>query len=331
MRPIALLGNLEIITSLAKSLAAEVHADLADAQGESGLARAEGVEKALSEAGEAVAAAVQVALLGAGERAAALRKQVQDAAVARVLQMLSTGALSLADLGVQVAPAMKAAPATVPVPVPTVAPASEVVAAAAPASTPVLVPTQPLTAPYKNPVKFFDPASGAGWSGRGPLPKWLAALLVDGKTLEDFRVGAQPAASSGAAVTQPVASSEASAQAAAAVANEAAEATPVAETAQTAATGGDAEGDASFDAGPAEAPEAQEAVGFAVAVAVAADAGDAPAASLDIGDAVSFDVANFDDVVMPKAPAADDGMGEFIEFFATMPGALHQTPAAPAL
>lgn len=331
MRPIALLGNLEIITSLAKSLAAEVHADLADAQGESGLARAEGVEKALSEAGEALAAAVQVALLGAGERAAALRKQVQDAAVARVLQMLSTGALSLADLGVHVAPAMKAAPAPAPAPatVPTVAPASEVVAAAAPASTPVLVPTQPLTAPYKNPVKFFDPASGAGWSGRGPLPKWLAALLVDGKTLEDFRVGAQLVASSGGAVTEPVASSEAAAQAPAAVANEAAEATPVAETAQTAATGGDAEGDASFDAGPAEAPEAQQAV--AVAVAVAADAGDAPAASLDIGDAVSFDVANFDDVVMPKAPAADDGMGEFIEFFATMPGALHQTPAAPAL
>ena len=37
------------------------------------------------------------------------------------------------------------------------------------------------------PAKYFGP-NGEGWSGRGLTPRWLTALLVDGKTKEDFAV-----------------------------------------------------------------------------------------------------------------------------------------------
>lgn len=33
------------------------------------------------------------------------------------------------------------------------------------------------------PAKYYDPASGRMWSGRGPRPKWL-----EGKNLDDYRV-----------------------------------------------------------------------------------------------------------------------------------------------
>jgi len=35
-------------------------------------------------------------------------------------------------------------------------------------------------------AKYRDPASGATWSGRGLKPKWLAAALDAGRTLNDF-------------------------------------------------------------------------------------------------------------------------------------------------
>lgn len=36
--------------------------------------------------------------------------------------------------------------------------------------------------------KFRDNASGSTWTGRGKQPKWLAAALLSGKTLEDFKI-----------------------------------------------------------------------------------------------------------------------------------------------
>ena len=36
-------------------------------------------------------------------------------------------------------------------------------------------------------AKYFGP-NGESWSGRGLTPRWLAALLVDGKSREDFAV-----------------------------------------------------------------------------------------------------------------------------------------------
>lgn len=35
-------------------------------------------------------------------------------------------------------------------------------------------------------AKYKDPVSGQTWSGRGLRPRWLAAAIASGKTLEDF-------------------------------------------------------------------------------------------------------------------------------------------------
>lgn len=35
-------------------------------------------------------------------------------------------------------------------------------------------------------AKYRDPATGNTWSGRGLKPKWLAAALAEGKSLQDF-------------------------------------------------------------------------------------------------------------------------------------------------
>ncbi|MDD5388431.1 MAG: H-NS histone family protein [Gallionellaceae bacterium] len=37
-------------------------------------------------------------------------------------------------------------------------------------------------------VKYRDPVSGQGWSGRGRRPGWVAALEAQGKTIEDCLV-----------------------------------------------------------------------------------------------------------------------------------------------
>lgn len=42
--------------------------------------------------------------------------------------------------------------------------------------------------PYRQ--LFRDPATGAGWAGRGRIPRWMAPHLANGKTKDDFRVRA---------------------------------------------------------------------------------------------------------------------------------------------
>ncbi|MDP9123240.1 MAG: H-NS histone family protein [Pseudomonadota bacterium] len=37
-------------------------------------------------------------------------------------------------------------------------------------------------------AKYRDPISGSTWTGRGLKPKWLAAAIQGGKTLEDFAI-----------------------------------------------------------------------------------------------------------------------------------------------
>ncbi|MDO9227279.1 MAG: H-NS histone family protein [Pseudomonadota bacterium] len=37
-------------------------------------------------------------------------------------------------------------------------------------------------------VKYRDPVSGSGWSGRGRRPGWVAALEAQGKSIEDCLV-----------------------------------------------------------------------------------------------------------------------------------------------
>ena len=48
------------------------------------------------------------------------------------------------------------------------------------------------------PAKYRGP-DGQVWSGRGPAPGWLNALLVDGKTREDFLIKPDASASGSAA------------------------------------------------------------------------------------------------------------------------------------
>ena len=37
-------------------------------------------------------------------------------------------------------------------------------------------------------VKYRDPVSGSGWSGRGRRPGWVGELEAQGKSIEDCRV-----------------------------------------------------------------------------------------------------------------------------------------------
>ncbi|WP_084162749.1 H-NS histone family protein [Paraburkholderia bannensis] len=39
--------------------------------------------------------------------------------------------------------------------------------------------------PERAPARYYDPATGHKWSGRGPRPRWLA-----GKRLEDYAIDA---------------------------------------------------------------------------------------------------------------------------------------------
>jgi hypothetical protein len=166
-------------------------------------------------------------------RSAVLSAGLQESAIARVIALLNNGAMSLDDLAAKVNPAMLVRQPTPPVKSPTfvdagdgkeqvVSPALDAAsnkpaadpkdAAPAPAPAKVeaapcapsapteapaidaIVPTQKLTAPYKNKVQFFDPVSGNGWSGYGPMPVWLKELCVNGKTKADFRVAKADAA-----------------------------------------------------------------------------------------------------------------------------------------
>ena len=38
-------------------------------------------------------------------------------------------------------------------------------------------------------AKYRNPAGGETWSGRGRMPKWLAAELAKGRTREEFLLG----------------------------------------------------------------------------------------------------------------------------------------------
>lgn len=36
--------------------------------------------------------------------------------------------------------------------------------------------------------KYRDPATGSTWTGRGLQPKWIVALLANGKNLDDLKI-----------------------------------------------------------------------------------------------------------------------------------------------
>lgn len=216
-------NSLSIVTELCNELCNDMShmfaAEIAEAKGEAGLKMVEDIASGLT----LVAAAVSLRLAAADAHATALRAEVRDEALARIVLLLNSGSVTLADITSRLAGPAVVEPTVTVLPVvesvvalpaveavPDIAEIASVVefveslvvaevpALAQPVETPkaqpvvgMLVPTQRLTAPYKYAVKFFDPASGAGWSGRGPMPKWFSDLLVNGKTKEDFRVVAQ--------------------------------------------------------------------------------------------------------------------------------------------
>jgi DNA-binding protein H-NS len=53
------------------------------------------------------------------------------------------------------------------------------------------------------PVKYRDPETGKGWSGRGRKPVWIAEKLEAGMTLEDFAVESPPAENPDTAEEEP--------------------------------------------------------------------------------------------------------------------------------
>lgn len=96
------------------------------------------------------------------KQAAELEKQIADTLKAersgvinQIKSLMAEHGIALSDLGGKVGRPPKAAP---------------------PAGTRKVAP------------KFRDPSTGETWSGRGLKPKWLAAALESGRTLEEFAV-----------------------------------------------------------------------------------------------------------------------------------------------
>lgn len=157
-----------------------------------------------------IAAATAALLTQSKEQVASLTAQRREDAVSVVTSMLADGTLDIAQLAklAGVAPAKEVTWVLPKSPEQIAAdrPATASVVAAAVAVAPTPAPVAPANASrslrenmavqsgYLNPVKFRDPATGAGWSGRGPMPKWLKDLAAGGKSIEDYRVGAAPAA-----------------------------------------------------------------------------------------------------------------------------------------
>ena len=131
----------------------------------------------------------ELTMIGTG-----LERQREESVVARVVDMLKAGAITLEQLGAKAGVAVPAAA--------TVAGATMMLA---PADAPVAVRQNlRLQAAYVNAVKYRDPQTQQGWSGRGPMPKWLKAKLAAGATLDAYKVGGEGEAAAPAAAPAPV-------------------------------------------------------------------------------------------------------------------------------
>jgi hypothetical protein len=284
------IANLELAQAVLASAAANVAKALDEAGGglQDKLALAVAAEHELATAAQAIEASLSAAISVAASRAARLRVEIREAALVEVTALLRNGTLTMADLAARSGVAIegnmtfeRVAGAT-PAPAKALAP---VVAAPDATLSAEVRENLRLQAGYMHPVKFRDPVTGAGWSGRGPTPKWLKALCVGGKTVEDFRVGAAGPAAASNAPTLPT-GAETSAAEVATVENSAA---PVAQV-EPQAPAVDAE---------AAAP--------ATANAVAGD------------EVVSFDASGLDDDLnAPARGEGDDDIGEFVTDISAM-------------
>lgn len=229
-----------------------------------------------------------VGLLGA--EITRFETEIKSNAVALVASMLAGGEVTLDALvkaaGLELVPTSvyltKASPAVAQV-IEQTKPIEKEVAKTAGGLDPSLQepikPSQKLIAPYKTPLKYYDPATGCGWSGRGPVPTWFKALLDSGRSRESLLLTSKPETE----VVKALAPA------------------PVT----------DVEPVANQNTSPVQAPvvEAQSA-------AVATDAiGDA----LETEGQFDASVFDFDPVVATKVVKVDPEMAEFLNDFATRP------------
>jgi hypothetical protein len=170
---------------------------------EGALADAQAVEGEMQRSAAIIVATLKEIQAGMALRTATVRDSIKIEALERVAALLKSGALSLDDVVARLG--------------------VEMPAAAAPPDSPAKAPASPgsSSGKYMNPDKYRNPHTGETWSGRGPAPKWLKALAVDGKTIEDFRIDAPanmqtPATASTAPAPAEPSATEASAAPAAA-------------------------------------------------------------------------------------------------------------------
>ncbi|MFK4706021.1 hypothetical protein ABIC83_002860 [Roseateles asaccharophilus] len=261
--------HLGTVNTLLASVAAGVVGLIEKTEGgaEAKLLVADRIEQELASAEQGILAQLKAARDAAATYAATIRAELNTAAVARVVDLLKAGDLTLETLAARIG-------AVAPIVV--AAPAPAVVAPVAPTNPAIRV-NLALQAGYLNDVKYRDENTGLGWSGRGPTPKWLKDLCVNGKTKDDFLVN-KPAALAVAPQADNLAPVDAQ---------------PVAEVAPVAAS--------------VEAPAAPETAPAADAVVEAA-----PVES-GIGEetVVSFDASDIDSDL--STPAGDDEGGSDIE------------------
>ncbi len=105
-------------------------------------------------------------------QAEAARKAEIGAALAEIKAKMAMYGITLADLGGKARAAKGRKPK-----------AAKPAKAAKGTKAKVAKPRKPVAAKYRN------PATGDAWSGRGRVPKWLAAELAKGRTREEFAVG----------------------------------------------------------------------------------------------------------------------------------------------
>lgn len=105
-------------------------------------------------------------------QAEAARKAETGAAIADIKAKMAAYGITLADLGGK-ARAAKGHKAK----------AAKVAKPAKGAKAKAAKPSKPVAAKYRS------PATGDAWSGRGRVPRWLAAELAKGRKREEFLVG----------------------------------------------------------------------------------------------------------------------------------------------
>lgn len=144
---------------------------------------------------------IDAAVVAVERRTVLLRAAHAHHTLLAASELVKSGELSLERIaeaaGIKLS---RPAPAPAPVAVAPVAPV--VVSAAAPkpaapavesasvkaAEAPSSAQVFALRRPYKSSIKYVDPATGQGWTGMGPKPKWFKAYMAAGMSITELEV-----------------------------------------------------------------------------------------------------------------------------------------------